>query len=202
MEMSSEINEIALALSKAQGMIEGAKKSSANPFFKSKYADLAEVWDACREPLASNGLSVVQSPSVKEGYVSISTLLMHESGQWIKDQLEMKLLDDKPQTVGSLITYGRRYSLSAMVGVSPEDDDGNMANGNGQARQHQVTPPVPKITGAQLAELTTMVASSKSTVEAFSAHLKVPSLSQLPAASFEFAKKKLQVKIDQIKEVK
>lgn len=126
METSPEIGELAKALCKAQALLEDAKKSSDNPFFKSKYADLTEVWNTCRKPLTDNGLSVVQGSSdygPHAGLTTITTMLLHESGQWISSQLMMPLPKNDPQGVGSAITYGRRYELSAMVGICPEDDD-------------------------------------------------------------------------------
>lgn len=129
MTHSEQLGELASALSKAQAAMDGAKKSSANPFFKSKYADLSAVWEACREPLTSNGLSVVQTAGMEGDAVYITTMLLHSSGQWIQDTLTMKPKDVTPQGVGSTITYGRRYALSAIAGIAPEDDDGEAAQG-------------------------------------------------------------------------
>jgi len=127
MNQSEQLNELAAALSKAQGQIEGAKKDSANPFFKSKYADLASVWEACRKPLTENGLSIIQCPEESENGIAIETMLLHSSGQWKSSRYSMPVSKVDAQAVGSAITYGRRYALSAMVGVAPEDDDGNAA---------------------------------------------------------------------------
>ena len=123
---SQEINELAKALSIAQGKIESASMDKENPFYKSKYADLFSVWGACRETLTSNGLSVVQTgrPS-GNGKCIVITTLMHSSGQWIRGEMEATPAKQDPQGIGSCITYLRRYSLAAMVGVCPEDDDGN-----------------------------------------------------------------------------
>jgi hypothetical protein len=128
MTHSEQINEIAAALAKAQGQIEGAKKDSTNPHFKSSYADLSSVWDACRKALTTNGLSVVQGAESEDGRVGITTVLLHVSGQWMKSTLFMRPAKDDPQGVGSCLTYARRYALSAMVGVAPEDDDANAAS--------------------------------------------------------------------------
>ena len=86
---SEQINELAAALAKAQGQIEGAKKSSSNPFFKSKYADLAECWNTCREALTANGISVIQMPEEinENGRLNITTMLAHSSGQYISSTL-------------------------------------------------------------------------------------------------------------------
>lgn len=125
---SEQINELAAALAKAQGQIQGAKKDSTNPHFKSDYADLASVWDACRQALSGNGLSVAQSAENGEHGYGVTTLLMHTSGQWISGTLYLKPSKDDPQGAGSALTYARRYALAAMVGVAPDDDDGNAAS--------------------------------------------------------------------------
>jgi len=127
MNQSELLNELGAALAKAQGQIEGAKKDSANPFFKSKYADLASVWDACRKPLSDNGLSIIQCPEESDNGIAIETMMLHSSGQWKSSRYTMPVSKIDAQAVGSAITYARRYALAAMVGVAPEDDDGNSA---------------------------------------------------------------------------
>lgn len=126
---SEQINELAAALAKAQGQIEGTKKSSSNPFFKSKYADLAECWNTCREALTANEISVIQMPEEinENGRLNITTMLAHSSGQYISSTLTMTVTKLDPQAIGSAITYGRRYALAAMVGLAQEDDDGEKA---------------------------------------------------------------------------
>lgn len=133
MQTSEQINEIATALAKAQGQMEGAVKDAANQFFKSKYADLASVWDACRKPLSANGLAIVQSPSVDGMRVSVDTLLTHTSGQWMRGTISVTAKEDSPQAVGSCITYLRRYALQSFAGVAPEDDDAEAAEGRAKA---------------------------------------------------------------------
>ncbi|MCA1841475.1 MAG: ERF family protein [Actinobacteria bacterium] len=133
-QTSETLEKLAPALAKAQGQIRGAKKDADNPFYKSKYADLASVKEAIQVPFAENGLSVVQTISAPEGQeilgvVYITTMLLHESGQWIRDTLVMKAKENTPQGIGSTITYGRRYGLAAIAGVAPEDDDGEAAQG-------------------------------------------------------------------------
>lgn len=136
MKMSEQINELATALSKAQGQIKGAAKDSSNPFFKSKYADLSSVWEACREALSKNSLAVVQTNSPSDSGIIVVTTLMHSSGQWVQGELFMQPTKADPQGIGSTITYARRYALAAIVGVAPEDDDANAAVG--QAKQETV----------------------------------------------------------------
>jgi hypothetical protein len=131
LKRSPEINELAKALAVAQGSMEAAKKDKNNPAFgkASKYADLASIWDAVREPISKQGLSVIQLPFTDEqGRVNISTLLMHSSGQWIEASYALSPTKNDPQGFGSAITYMKRYALTG-VGVAPEDDDGNAAAG-------------------------------------------------------------------------
>ena len=157
MKRSDAVNEIAAALAKAQGKIKGAVKDSTNPHFKSQYADLASIWDACRAALTENGIGVVQDPSVDGDRVGITTLLLHSSGQWIEsDPLWMTPRDISPQSAGSAITYARRYALSAMVGVAPTDDDDGNAAQQPEPRQAQrpaakkpADPPIPAVEKAK-----------------------------------------------------
>lgn len=129
MNSSEMVNELAGALAKAQGQMEAAKKSSANPFFKSKYADLAAVIDAVRKPFSDNGLSYVQGTEIDDtDAIIVVTRLMHASGQWIESRLKMKPVKADPQGIGSAITYARRYALQSIAGVPAEDDDGNAAS--------------------------------------------------------------------------
>lgn len=125
MNQSESIKELAAALSKAQGVMAPAAKDTNNPFFKTRYADLASIWEAARKPLADNGLAVCQTTSMTDGEVHLITTLMHTSGEWITGELSLPPTKRDPQGYGSAITYMRRYALAAIVGVSPEDDDGN-----------------------------------------------------------------------------
>lgn len=129
------INELASALNKVQAEVENVKKNKANPFHKSKYADLQGVWDAIREPLTKHGLSIIQLPcEAPEGHVGLRTIILHVSGQSIEDKFAMPLKDPtNPQAAGAALTYARRYALMAAVGIAPEDDDGNLAASAGGA---------------------------------------------------------------------
>lgn len=126
---STQLDLLGAALAKAQASVKGAKRDAANPFFKSTYADLASTWEACREALTTNGLSVVQLPGeAKDGTVALTTMLLHSSGQWIAETATAPLAKQDAQGVGSAITYLRRYALAAVASVAPEDDDGNAAS--------------------------------------------------------------------------
>lgn len=128
MYASESINELATALALAQGEVENASKTSSNPHFRSRYADLAEIINTVRPVFSKHGLAVVQSPSYAEGLVSVTTLLTHKSGQWIRDVASAPASKLDAQGVGSAVTYLRRYSLAAFAGIAQEDDDGNAAS--------------------------------------------------------------------------
>ncbi len=130
MNSSESVKELAKALSLAQREIDGAKKESENPFFKSRYADLSSVWESCRDHLTKNGLSVVQLPGNDGDMMTLETVLLHESGQWISSVCAMKPVKNDPQSCGSCLSYLRRYCLSAVVGgcSTESDDDGNAAS--------------------------------------------------------------------------
>ena len=135
MKHSDQINEIGTSLALAQRQMKGAKKDAANPFFKSKYADLASVSAACMDALNDQGIAVVQAPStMPDGAVTVETMLLHKTGQWMSETVTGKPKDDGPQALGSVITYLRRYSLAAFAGVAPEDDDGEAAEGRNETK--------------------------------------------------------------------
>ena len=136
MKHSESIAALAGALAKAQLQIEPASKNATNPHFRSHYADLASIWDACRGPLNTNGLSIVQFPCDGEvGRIGLCTMIVHSSGEWMSETITVKALKEDPQFLGGVLTYLRRYSLAAVVGVTAtEDDDGNAASTPANAR--------------------------------------------------------------------
>ncbi|MEM9752574.1 MAG: ERF family protein [Planctomycetota bacterium] len=135
--------KLAAALAKAQAEMSAAIKDAMNPHFNSSYADLASVWDACRGPLTKHGLSVIQRPSFNGSALRIETILLHESGEHLSSTLavpvnaRVKNTTPDVQAVGSAMTYARRYALMAMVGIAPDDDDGNAAALQDQNRDQQ-----------------------------------------------------------------
>lgn len=173
MAQSDSIAALAAALVKAQAALEPAVKDSENPFFKSKYADLGEVWRVVQAAFGPQGLAIVQVPETQEnGAVSLTTMLMHSSGEWVSGTMPVRVVKDDPQGVGSGITYARRYALAAMCGVVAEtDDDGEAAMGrngrnSGSYNQPQApaAPQVPTIgpTGVKaLGALTALVAAAR-----------------------------------------
>jgi hypothetical protein len=143
MKHSESIALLAGALAKAQLQIEPASKNATNPHFRSHYADLASIWDACRGPLNTNGLSIVQFPCDGEvGRIGLCTMIVHSSGEWMCETITVKALKEDPQFLGGVLTYLRRYSLAAVVGVTAtEDDDGNAASTPANSR---VAAPAPR----------------------------------------------------------
>lgn len=121
--------DFAKAFVQAQKGMESVKKASSNPAFKSKYADLSEVVEAVVPALNAAGIGVMQFPAFDGETVSITTVFLHESGASVTGTLGLRPSKSDPQGVGSATTYGRRYSLLAMTGTAPEDDDGNAASG-------------------------------------------------------------------------
>jgi hypothetical protein len=134
---SETIGKLALALAKAQAEITGALTDSSNPFFKSKYADLASVMDAIRIPFSKNELAVTQLVDEKDGKHFLITMLIHSSGEYVTSTYPLVIKDlNNPQSIGSVVTYARRYTLAAIAGVAQVDDDGEAALG----RTHEKLP--------------------------------------------------------------
>lgn len=128
---SEQIGAFAEALAKAQGEIKTAGRGKENPFFKSSYADLAAIRDACVSALSKNGIAYVQMTQFDGDSRWLETTLMHSSGQWMRGKYPLRPVKDDPQGLGSAITYAKRYALAAAVGVVSvdEDDDGEAASG-------------------------------------------------------------------------
>jgi hypothetical protein len=147
MNKSDSIKEIAKAMCAAQADMTGAKKTTVNGFFKSKYSDLVSVVEAVKVPFADNGLSYVQFPIEENGRIGIETILMHVSGEFLSNSFTVTLSKQDAQGAGSALTYCRRYSLQAIAGIPSEDDDGNSASApKPQYKQPAAQPAPPTIT--------------------------------------------------------
>jgi len=143
---SETLKELAAAMAKAQSEMHNAKKNAENPHFRSTFANLESVWEAARDPLTKNGLSVIQTmDSDAEEGVCLVTTLLHTSGEWISGRRPLCAKTKDPQGIGSAITYARRYDLMAIVGIAPEDDDAEaaMERTKPQAPRHAPPPPKP-----------------------------------------------------------
>ena len=161
MNTSDTITKLAPALVKAQAAMAGATKSAANPFFKSKYANLEEVIRVVKTAFEANGLSFFQFPISGEGTAGVETIILHESGEFISNEFLLKCSKSDPQGMGSAITYARRYGLQAACGIPSEDDDGNAASAP--------APKKPQMTQKQAVESLAAAKSIKSLVAAWDA---------------------------------
>jgi hypothetical protein len=142
------MQQIATALVKAQLAFAPALKSSTNPHFKSRYADLAACVEAVIDSLNANGIALIQRTHDSDNGVAVETLFVHESGETISGGiLHVPAAKHDPQGYGSALTYARRYSLMAACGIAPEDDDANLAQRtpvNAQSRIGRVSVPTGK----------------------------------------------------------
>jgi|TARA_R110000803_G_scaffold45387_1_gene95668 hypothetical protein len=194
MKTSEQINEIAEALAAAQGEIQNPGKSAENPFFKSKYADLAEVLSVVRPVFSRHGLSVVQMPySSDDGGIGVTTMISHKSGQWMQGSLELPLQVAKNvnQDAGSAITYMRRYALAAAAGVAQEDLDANLgAENTGKVTNLKV------ISKAKAAEITGLIDLTGSDLVGFLNFCHAESVETIPANKYEKAHDALIAKLE------
>lgn len=188
MNQSESIAKLSAALVKAQAEMSGAVKDSANPFFKSRYADLEAVIKAIKEPFAKYGLAYTQFPYTDDKGVGVVTRLIHESGEWIECGYTLPLTKLDPQAAGSAITYARRYALQAMSGIPAVDDDAEMAMGRTQK------PVGGKITRKQAQTLHELLASTGSDVSKFCAVFSCSDVDSMEASYYDKALAMLQKK--------
>jgi hypothetical protein len=151
---SEKIELLSSALANVQKDLSPAEKTGSNSAFGAprKYLTLTDVWEAIRPLLSANKLSIAQGVDSGDSAEQpiLWTLLMHESGQWIRSEMPMLLAKKDPQGVGAAMTYYRRYSLAAMVGVTQDDDDAQSAMpAKGQAQQQQQRPAPAPAAGAK-----------------------------------------------------
>jgi ERF superfamily len=220
MAQSEMINELAASLSKAQGEMQAAIKDKINPFFKSSYADLGSVWDAARPVLSKYGLCVMQTTEILPTGIVMVTTLAHISGQWMKSYLPLNPAKNDSQGIGAALTYLRRYSLSAIVGVvCDEDDDGETSVGRGKNNQVQHPPrqndqggsgqqpngDIPRVGKTEIIALTTLIQnldeeSNKSFLDWISKNFNARSIQEIPQSCFEKCMASLNVKIKYLKD--
>lgn len=220
MNQSENINDLAAALSKAQGEMQAAIKDKINPFFKSSYADLGSVWDAARPVLSKYGLCVMQTTEMStmlSGPLQIMmvTTLAHTSGQWVKSYLPLNPSKNDSQGIGAALTYLRRYSLSAIVGVvCDDDDDGETAVGRGKTQstksstppqQQEKTEHVERIGKTEIIALTNLTSnldevSNKSFLGWIKKEFNAESINDLPKNGFERCLGTLNAKLKYLKD--
>jgi hypothetical protein len=180
---------IASALSAAQMEMGKALKQANNPHFRSKYADLGNVMDACLPALNKNGIAVVQPTTDDDTGRYVKTILIHgETGETLECRVPLIVSKNDMQGYGSAVTYARRYGLMAMAGIAPEDDDGNAAA--------KAAPQVQTVSAGQYTKLRDLARDAGVTEQEICAKVGAPSLEQFPANRFDAVAKGLQGKID------
>lgn len=185
-----------------------AQKDSKNPFYNSKYADLNSIWTACKECLSSNGLAVSQVMAPLDGELYLITTLGHSSGQWMRSFLPLKFDPDAKdgksnplQKLGSSISYLRRYSLAAMVGVTAdEDDDGNAGGVSYRTPEKKAEPLINKQQVDALLELLDQDPEFKEKVIKNLRDKKISEISMLPVSLYQIILKTTQEHISKKKE--
>lgn len=188
MNQSESIVKLSAAFAKAQSEMSGAVKDSANPFYKSKYADLVSVIKAIKEPFANHGLSYTQFPITGDNGIGVTTRLIHESGEWLESTFTLPMTKLDPQAAGSAITYARRYALQAMAGIPAVDDDAEMAMGRKEK------PVVGKITRKQAQTLHELLSSTEADVSKFCAVFNCSDVDSMEASYYDKAFAMLQKK--------
>jgi len=194
---SESIKDLSTALAKAQAEFKIAGLTKENPYFKSKYSDLAEIVKVSRPALAKNGLSVLQQIVQNEDGANIlNTILLHSSGQWIESRMRIVPPKNDVQSLGSYITYLKRYAYASLVGVvsSDEDDDGEVAVhqqrkdfNEGKKLNHKYNPKEQSyetITKEQLEEIRYELKSHTDLAEEILDKMKIQSLSDIPKSKF------------------
>ena len=177
MDWDTEMKSIATSLAAAQINMGKALKQSNNPHFRSKYADLGSVMDACLPALNEHGIAVIQPTSEDEQGRFVETILIHgESGEQLSCRVPLIVSKNDMQGYGSAVTYARRYGLMAMAGIAPEDDDGNAA---AKAAPKQ-EPPKP-ISAEQFQEINDLIFDTETDEVKFCAYWKVDELNQMNA---------------------
>lgn len=185
MKHSESIKEIAVALVKAQAAIQAVLKDKTGKIetktgrtYEYNYSDLGSVIECVKGPLNDAGIAFLQCPAADEKGVTVSTRLLHTSGEWLESELFMPIASGTPQAYGSLITYCKRYGLQSMTGLPSEDDDGKKG---GESKDRE-PPPSPKqeITEAELEVIKKSLGRAKTKVE----------LRQRTKEAFDFAEKR------------
>lgn len=191
---SETLDKFAAAMALVQAEIGGAIKGNVNPAFKSKYADLSAVWEAFQAVGPRHGISIMQMPGLYDPVAKTMTMhqiVMHSSGQSVRSELSVPLSKPDAQGYGSAVTYARRYSLAAAVGICPEDDDGNAASRPADRQVERVA----TINDAQRVELIGLADAAGADMKAFCTYFRIDALPELPANQIDRARAMLQKKL-------
>lgn len=187
MNKSESVAKLAPALAKAFSAIGGAHKGANNPFFKSSYADLGSVMEACKGPLLENDIIVLQPVGHGEFGGYVETVLLHSSGEWISDRMQITCArPNDPQAYGSAVSYARRYGLQSMVFIPSVDDDGEGAMARNAPPKKQDHPKVeePQFNGPNHQQLYEELTGKFISPDDFMGALK--NLKQIPESAKSF----------------
>ena len=189
--MTEEHKNIVAALAAAQSEMGRAQKESTNPQFRSKYADLGNVMDACQPALNKHGIAILQPVGRDEHGPYVDTVLLHTSGERLECRVPLILGKNDMQGFGSAVTYGRRYGLMAMAGIAPEDDDGNAA-----VKAAPKAQPARNISAEQFQQIQSLISSTQTDEAKICAFMKVADLhdmtEQQAASAIAMLNKKLE----------
>lgn len=185
---SDNINEIAAALAKAQGEFDGLVYDAKNPHFKNDYATYDAVRQACRVQLSKHGICVTHAMDVWEGKRVLITQLTHISGQWMRSYVVIPQEKETPQSMGSAITYSKRYALSAMLAIASDEDD------DAESAEQPFRAPASTITPMQEEDIIKLTNGNGEVVHNILKHYKCKTLSDLKASDFPFIINTLQKK--------
>jgi len=188
MKSSESMKNLAEALCSAQATMGGAVKDSANPFFKSSYADLTSVIKAIKQPFTDNGLSYTQFPVSNEHGIGVITRLMHTSGEWLEQEYYLPIVKRDPQAAGSAITYARRYALQSIAGIPTADDDAESA----MLRGSQVSE---KLSQDQISDIKGLLEETNTDVKKFLGHFKSKSVDDMLVVQYSRAMAALTSKL-------
>ena len=193
MNRSETISNLAKALTGFNAEVSKISKDANNPFFENKYSTLDTIVEEIRPILQKHGLNILQMPSGDGEKVALTTMLLHDSGEYIEsEQLLMKPVKNDPQAVGSCITYARRYSLASFLSLNTgEDDDGNLAT-------HSKDKPVQivKISQEQIKTLNDLITQTKTDINALVNSYKIKSINDMTEAQYSNALKVLKTKLE------
>lgn len=185
MKTSEATNELSKALAAAQGEMKNAALNRVNPHFKNRYADLAAIRDAVVPAMSKHGLAVTQTTDLSSEGFFLTTRVSHASGQWMESVYPLAV-NPNPQAMGSQLTYARRYSLSAIAGISAdEDDDAEIAVANKNGAGPAIV--AGKITPDQVKAIRAAIAEAEADEARFVAYLKVPSVEDILAKDYDRA---------------
>lgn len=189
------MQKIAAALVKAQREFGPALKTSSNPHFKSRYADLAACVEAVIDALNNNAIALIQQTHECDSGVIVETTFVHESGELFSaGRLQVPASKQDPQGYGSALTYARRYSLMAACGIAPEDDDGNAATSAVHAKPAAPKAPVKTLGKTEIETIANLAEKAGVALDAIAKAYGVQSLEEVPLMKTQEIINRLQEK--------